>query len=165
MYTLLLWRCVVARSFLSDAGRLLSRSHARQAAQVVKTTDVELRPPFVYLLPPYSQNGTVPSFWAKYGGLKEYLYSNRLCTPTEVGFRLPATLFCVIIMQKIARNLQIVGSSNFDPVAGIFHSLTAPLLLACSTNNIQRVAKLSAHEINEYSPIEIYRLQQWCNFR
>lgn len=34
-----------------------------------------------YLLPPYSQNGTVPSFCAKYGGLKEYLYSNRLCIP------------------------------------------------------------------------------------
>lgn len=32
-----------------------------------------------YLLPPYSQNGTVPSFCAKYGGLNEYLYSNRLC--------------------------------------------------------------------------------------
>lgn len=29
-----------------------------------------------YLLPPYSQNGTLPSFWAKYGGLNEYLYSN-----------------------------------------------------------------------------------------
>lgn len=33
-----------------------------------------------YLLPPYSQNGTVPSFCAKYGGLNEYLYSNRWCT-------------------------------------------------------------------------------------
>lgn len=30
-----------------------------------------------YLLPPYSQNGTVPSFCAKYGGLNEYLYSKR----------------------------------------------------------------------------------------
>ena len=27
-------------------------------------------------LPSYCQNGTDPSFWAKYGGLKEYLYSN-----------------------------------------------------------------------------------------
>lgn len=33
----------------------------------------------MYLLPPYSQNGTLPSFCAKYGGLNEYLYSNRLC--------------------------------------------------------------------------------------
>lgn len=32
------------------------------------------------LLPPYSQNGTDPSFCAKYGGLNEYLYSNFLCT-------------------------------------------------------------------------------------
>lgn len=39
-----------------------------------KNTDV------VHLLPPYSQNGTEPSFCAKYGGLKLYLYSNFLCT-------------------------------------------------------------------------------------
>lgn len=102
----------------------------------------------VYLLPPYSQNGTVPSFCAKYGGLNEYLYSNRLCTPIALGFTLAATWFCVIIMQNIARNLQIVGSSNFDPVACIFHSLTAPLLLACSTNNMPRVAELPLENIN-----------------
>lgn len=29
------------------------------------------------VLPPYSQNGTEPSFCARYGGLKLYLYSNR----------------------------------------------------------------------------------------
>lgn len=34
----------------------------------------------VHLLPPYSQNGTVPSFCARYGGLNEYLYSKRRCT-------------------------------------------------------------------------------------
>lgn len=28
------------------------------------------------ILPPYSQNGTEPSFCARYGGLKLYLYSN-----------------------------------------------------------------------------------------
>lgn len=32
-----------------------------------------------YLLPPYSQNGTLPSFCARYGGLNEYLYSNFRC--------------------------------------------------------------------------------------
>lgn len=89
--------------------------------------------PLVYLLPPYSQNGTVPSFWARYGGLNEYLYSNRLCTPMALGFTLASAWFCAIIMQNMARNLQIVGSNNFDPVACIFHSLTAPLLLSCST--------------------------------
>lgn len=31
---------------------------------------------YVNLLPPYSQNGTDPSFCARYGGLKLYLYSN-----------------------------------------------------------------------------------------
>lgn len=31
----------------------------------------------VDILPPYSQNGTDPSFCARYGGLKLYLYSNR----------------------------------------------------------------------------------------
>lgn len=34
----------------------------------------------LYLLPPYSQNGTDPSFCARYGGLNEYLYSNLLWT-------------------------------------------------------------------------------------
>lgn len=33
-----------------------------------------------YLLPPYSKNGIVLSFCAKYGGLNEYLYSKRRWT-------------------------------------------------------------------------------------
>lgn len=41
----------------------------------------------IYSLPPYSQNGTVPSFCARYGGLNEYLYSNFRCgvSPRENG--------------------------------------------------------------------------------
>lgn len=115
--------------------------------------------PLVYLLPPYSQNGTVPSFWARYGGLNEYLYSNRLCTPMALGFTLASAWFCAIIMQNMARNLQIVGSSNFDPVACIFHSLTAPLLLSCSTNNTRRVVVLHNSANPSPSVIESYRLQ------
>lgn len=36
------------------------------------------------LLPKCSQNGTVPSFWAKYGPLKLYLYSNLLCGSSQI---------------------------------------------------------------------------------
>ena len=36
------------------------------------------------LLPTYSKKGTEPSFCARYGGLKLYLYSNRLCGPVAV---------------------------------------------------------------------------------
>lgn len=57
------------------------RGNIRKAVAVARQVFRLYVPPRgpVYSLPPYSQNGTLPSFCARYGGLNEYLYSNFRC--------------------------------------------------------------------------------------
>lgn len=72
-----------------------------------------------YLLPPYSQNGTVPSFCARYGGLKEYLYSKRLCA---IEFtELNASPFNCLIKKFIINRKESVLNEilHVKPVAAI----------------------------------------------
>lgn len=62
-----------------DVRNALEKDTSELLLSVIEATEVSTCTcEIVYLLPPYSQNGTEPSFCAKYGGLKEYLYSKRL---------------------------------------------------------------------------------------
>jgi len=67
--------------------RRTSTTYGTSARQVSTSWLGYARRVAIYSLPPYSQNGTVPSFCARYGGLNEYLYSNFRCgvSPQENG--------------------------------------------------------------------------------
>lgn len=89
------------------ASRHLARTHGRRPAASGPKQLTWSCVFHSYSLPPYSQNGTVPSFCAKYGGLNEYLYSKRRCTPTAPGLRLPVAseLGFHARKHKMARNV------------------------------------------------------------